>query len=209
MVTGREEEKSLSRRRLLLSSMGVSVGLATASFFSAVVGLDPKLKISPSNRPPQKGDFLVFAQGQREGHVIRVEDIPEAGPQIMAWPMDPESQIIRKENHLNIALLVRAREENWLSPPVSGYAFERVVAFAATCTHLCCTVSDWISQPFGGDPHGYLSCPCHRSHFDPWNGGKVLFGPAPRPLPILPLAGSNGNLIIAAGFLTEPGCSAG
>ena len=46
-----------------------------------------------------------------------------------------------------------------------------------------------------------LVCPCHYSTFDPASGGTVLFGPAGRPLPQLPLAvGPNGELIALGGF---------
>jgi rieske iron-sulfur protein len=202
-------EESVSRRMMLLRSMEVALGLAAASFFAAVAGLDPKLRITPANEPPRKGDWLVFAQGHREGQVIRMEDIPEDGPQILAWPMDPRSKTVRKENHLNITLLVRARSESWFAPAQAKNTAGGVTAFSATCTHLCCTVSDWVPQPFGRDPYGYLLCPCHRSHFNPWDEGKVLFGPAARPLPILPISLSGGNLVVAHGFLTVAGCSTG
>ena len=48
-----------------------------------------------------------------------------------------------------------------------------VVAFSAVCTHQGCTV-----EPDGA----VLGCPCHDSSFDAFTG-KVLSGPAPRPLP--------------------------
>jgi Rieske Fe-S protein len=49
---------------------------------------------------------------------------------------------------------------------------------SATCTHQGCTV---------GAPHdGVVSCPCHGSRFDA-STGKVLRGPATRPLPAVPV----------------------
>jgi Rieske Fe-S protein len=49
-----------------------------------------------------------------------------------------------------------------------------VHAVSATCTHQGCTVS--------APSNGAVSCPCHGSAFDAVTG-KVLRGPATRPLP--------------------------
>jgi len=50
----------------------------------------------------------------------------------------------------------------------------RVVGFSAICTHQGCTVAS-ISN-------GTIDCPCHGSRFA-LTTGKVVTGPAPRPLP--------------------------
>ena len=42
-------------------------------------------------------------------------------------------------------------------------------------------------------------CSCHGSTYNPKNDAAVLFGPAPRPLPALPLKSDNGLLIVPAG----------
>jgi len=52
-------------------------------------------------------------------------------------------------------------------------------------------------------PGPALVCPCHYSTFDPRTGGKVIFGPAGRDLPQLPIAVENG-LLIAAGNFSGP-----
>ena len=49
------------------------------------------------------------------------------------------------------------------------------------------------------EPRPALVCPCHYSTFDPGTGGTVLFGPAGRKLPMLPL------LVDAAGDLRAAG----
>jgi ubiquinol-cytochrome c reductase iron-sulfur subunit len=46
-----------------------------------------------------------------------------------------------------------------------------------------------------------LVCPCHQSMFNVRNGCVPQFGPAPRPLPQLPLAvDDNGYLMAQAGY---------
>jgi Rieske Fe-S protein len=73
------------------------------------------------------------------------------------------------------------------SPPVvvvrTGQ--DQVAGFSAICTHQGCTVSS-ISD-------GTIDCPCHGSKFD-LRTGRVVAGPAPRPLPSVPLTVRNGEV---------------
>jgi len=57
-------------------------------------------------------------------------------------------------------------------------------AFSAICTHQACTVA------FSG---GTFVCPCHGSQFD-GKTGAVLSGPAPSPLPSIPIEVSEGSI---------------
>ena len=50
-----------------------------------------------------------------------------------------------------------------------------------------------------------MSCPCHATRFDPKNGARVIDGPAPRPLPALPLALAEGRLVVSRSFTTRVG----
>ncbi|MET0866154.1 MAG: Rieske (2Fe-2S) protein [Nakamurella sp.] len=62
---------------------------------------------------------------------------------------------------------------------------EKVHAFSAICTHQGCLVSQ-VSN-------GKITCPCHGSTFDA-NTGAVLGGPAPSPLPAVPVTVTNGTV---------------
>ncbi|WP_273845074.1 ubiquinol-cytochrome c reductase iron-sulfur subunit [Rubrobacter calidifluminis] len=64
----------------------------------------------------------------------------------------------------------------------------RFVAYSAVCTHMGCTVA---YQKSSGD----LVCPCHGSVYDPAHGAKVLRGPAPRPLPKIPVKMEGGEVV--------------
>jgi Rieske Fe-S protein len=62
------------------------------------------------------------------------------------------------------------------------------VAYSAICTHRGCTVAY---------RDGRLACPCHGSVFDPAQGAAVEAGPAPRPLPNIPVEVRNGEVVRA------------
>jgi ubiquinol-cytochrome c reductase iron-sulfur subunit len=69
------------------------------------------------------------------------------------------------------------------------------VAYSKVCTHAGCPVGLYEQQL------QLLVCPCHQSMFDVTNGAVPKFGPAPRPLPQLPLQiTSDGYLVAQAGY---------
>jgi cytochrome b6-f complex iron-sulfur subunit len=61
----------------------------------------------------------------------------------------------------------------------------KFAAYSAVCTHQGCTVAY---------QNGQLFCPCHGSVFDPSRGGAVLSGPAPSPLPRIPVKVQRGSV---------------
>ena len=64
------------------------------------------------------------------------------------------------------------RAENW--------GIDGILCYSKICTHVGCPISLWEQQTH------HLLCPCHQSTFDLADNGKVIFGPAARPLPQLP-----------------------
>ena len=60
------------------------------------------------------------------------------------------------------------------------------VAYSAVCTHQGCTVAY---------KNGQLACPCHGSVFDPADGAAVIAGPAPKPLPEIPVKVQGGDIV--------------
>ncbi len=66
-------------------------------------------------------------------------------------------------------------------------ATNEVTVYSPICTHLGCGFRwDGSARRF--------KCPCHGSEFDP--DGKVVGGPAPRPLDRLPVKIENGHLVV-------------
>jgi Rieske Fe-S protein len=61
-----------------------------------------------------------------------------------------------------------------------------VHGFSAICTHQGC--------PVNAVTGGKILCPCHGSQFDAFTGA-VVGGPAPRPLPAVPVSVVNGEVM--------------
>ncbi len=201
-----DDHEGLSRRTLFQAGIGVGLGVAGLSMLSGVESLRPVVAESPTTAPPAVGDLLVAARADTKDRVLVVDDVPIGAAPMLAWPMDPRLRVTKSASHDNLVLLVRAEQASWFSDRMAQFTAGGIVAYSAICTHLCCTVAEWRQTDSG---HGFLLCPCHRSEFDPWNGARVLGGPAPRPLPLLPLRLAGSRLEVAGGFSAPLGCTAG
>ena len=76
-----------------------------------------------------------------------------------------------------------AKKAVWVVKQANG----GITAFSPLCPHLGCGYR-WNS------PAKQFQCPCHGSVYD--MTGKVLAGPAPRPLDVLPTKVENGQLLV-------------
>jgi ubiquinol-cytochrome c reductase iron-sulfur subunit len=87
------------------------------------------------------------------------------------------------------------------SPPnltVPNWTVNNIVAYSKICTHVGCPAALYEQTT-----HKIL-CPCHQSTFDATRGAKVLFGPATRALPQLPIGVDSEGFLIATGPFNEP-----
>ena len=78
------------------------------------------------------------------------------------------------------------------------WSFDDIVAYSKICTHVGCPVALYEQNTH------HLLCPCHQSTFDVADGAKVIFGPAKRPLPQLPIAVDAEGYIVAQDDFNEP-----
>jgi ubiquinol-cytochrome c reductase iron-sulfur subunit len=86
-----------------------------------------------------------------------------------------------------------------------SWAPQGILAYSKICTHAGCAISLYRVPTFAPtEPKPALVCPCHYSTFDPADGGSVLFGPAGRPLPQLPLMVDRRGNLRAAGNYSGP-----
>ncbi len=182
-----------ARRQLLLAALATGVAVAG----SAQADDEP---LPGSEERPQPGDLLVVAEGDQEGKIIKPDDLPLGGPQVLAWPMDPKTKVVRNGSRLNQVLVLRLASTE-LDDDTKARAAEGIVAYSAICSHAGCPVTAWVKQ----DDKAVLKCLCHNSEYDPRQGAQVVFGPAPRHLAALPLALVGESITISQGFVGKVG----
>jgi ubiquinol-cytochrome c reductase iron-sulfur subunit len=79
-----------------------------------------------------------------------------------------------------------------------NWTVDNIVAYSKICTHVGCPVALYETTTH------HILCPCHQSTFDAATGATVIFGPAPRPLPQLPLAVDSSGYLVARSDFTQP-----
>jgi ubiquinol-cytochrome c reductase iron-sulfur subunit len=187
-----ESGSRLTRKRLLLGAAGAAGGSLGAALIAPAVSLGPLFDTSPLYETPwSRGTRLV----DDDGRPLRADDIARE-TFYSAFPegADPKA--------LGSPVVVVRLDPADLELPAGreGWAPEGILAFSKVCTHAGCAISLYRKPTFAPtQPGPALVCPCHYSTFDPARGAEVIFGPAGRPLPQLPLMVDAGRELRAAG----------
>jgi ubiquinol-cytochrome c reductase iron-sulfur subunit len=79
-----------------------------------------------------------------------------------------------------------------------NWTVDNIVAYSKICTHVGCPVALYEQTTH------HILCPCHQSTFDAPTGATVIFGPAARPLPQLPMTTDSQGYLVARSDFTEP-----
>jgi len=96
-------------------------------------------------------------------------------------------------------LLMRLKPEDLtVSEGRETWNYDGIVAYSKICTHVGCPVALYEQQTH------HLLCPCHQSQFDIKREAEVIFGPAKRPLPQLPITIDADGYLVARSDFTEP-----
>jgi len=175
---GRSAAEGVSRRKLIIGAAGVAgTGLAAAAALP-VTALGPgpsALKDSPWRAS--------VALVDEQGTPVNADEIV-LGAFLTAFPAGADTR------QLAAPVVVVRVDPSTLALPAGrqGWAPEGLLAYSKICTHASCAVSLFRYPLYERRSSGpALVCPCHYSTFDVRRGAKVVFGPAGRPLPQLPL----------------------
>jgi ubiquinol-cytochrome c reductase iron-sulfur subunit len=192
-----ESGSRITRKRFLTGAAGAAGLSLGAALVVPVAGLGPVLDTeSLYDSPWRRGRRLV----DDAGDPYSADDI-ERGTFYTAFPegADPEQ--------LGSPLIVVRLAPSDIDLPAGRrhWAPEGILAYSKICTHAGCAVALYRKPLFPpAEPEPALVCPCHYSTFNPATGGTVIFGPAGRPLPQLPLEIDPGRGLRAAGNYSGP-----
>jgi ubiquinol-cytochrome c reductase iron-sulfur subunit len=196
-----EAGTGLTRRRLFKLALGGAGASLTVALLTPALSFGPLFRISEFfGTPWRRGRRLV----DETGRPLRAADI-EQGAFYTAFPEGADFE----EQGAPLVIVRLPRNELHLPTRLRGYDADGIVAYSKICTHAGCAVSMYRAPLFQPDePRPALVCPCHYSTFDPASGGTVIYGPAGRPLPMLPLAiDGRGRLRARGNFDEAPGPS--
>jgi ubiquinol-cytochrome c reductase iron-sulfur subunit len=182
----------ITRKRLLVGAGAAAGGALGLAALTPALSLGPLLDTGPLDRTPwRRGTRLI----DEVGGPIRAADIEhESFYTAFAEGAHPED--------IGSPLVVLRLDPSKLRLPAAraGWAPEGIVAYSKICTHAGCAVALYRKPTFPVlEPGDALVCPCHYSTFNPFTGGTVIYGPAGRPLPQLPLEIDSAGVLRAAG----------
>ena len=203
------EESGFGRRVMVRNSM------IAALVASVVPGVVLFRGLAPFNSPenPHAGDpvylleHTMWKEGMRlahdpSGEPIRAADLTLGSavhviPEALAEVSHSDGYLEEKAKAL--VLLVRLLPEDLVEPDDrKDWSYNGIVAYSKVCTHVGCPVALYEQQTH------HLLCPCHQSQFDVTDQAKVIFGPAARPLPQLPITVDDEGYLIARSDFNEP-----
>ncbi len=161
---------------------------------------------------PLPGDSLrntIWRKGSRividvTGQPVKPQDMA-VGTLISASPEDlntiQEEQGNQNERAKASIILVRMAPDeirSQQSPKGATWDYQGILAFSKICTHVGCPIALYQKATH------HLLCPCHQSTFDLADSGNVVFGPANRRMPQLPITVDSEGYLVAQGDFQEP-----
>ena len=197
-----ESGDRISRRGLFKLGLGAAGGTLGLAALAPALSFGPLFQTKYFRGTPWRKGRRLVDEGSRP---YRASDIEE-NDLYTAFP-EGTSLAAREDLGASIVLVRLPKSLLRLPPELAGYEAEGIVAYSKICTHAGCAISMYRAPLFQPDePRPALVCPCHYSTFDPADGGSVVFGPAGRRLPMLPLSiDSKGYLRAKGNFDDEVG----
>ena len=201
-----KEESGFARFRMIRRTLIGALVLFPLAF---VVLLRDLWTPAPGTEGKSPADLLsvtIWTKGSRivsDGTYapVKPEDLPVGGL-ISAVPADLQ-EVEEITHNLNARgkaaiILVRMDPSEIRAQQGDGWDYQGILAFSKICTHVGCPIALYEQRTH------HLLCPCHQSTFDLADAGNVVFGPAARRMPQLPIGVDEEGYLVALSDFAEP-----
>ena len=192
------KESGFGRRTLIRNTL---IGALVVSPIPAIVLFRD---LAPAEDPVAQLKHTLWAEGVRltrdpSGTPIKASEVT-LGSAFHVIPEGLEESEHKLEEKAKAAVLVMRLKPADLNVSAGreDWNYEGIIAYSKICTHVGCPVALYERQTH------HLLCPCHQSQFDITREAAVIFGPAKRPLPQLPISVDAEGYLVARSDFTEP-----
>ena len=200
------EESGIARRPLIRNSLFGAIGVIALAPIVLLRDLGPTPGQVEDEEEGKGLEHTIWKQGVRVvrdvvGTPIRAADL-QIGDLVNAVPdglFDLEGVDLQAQKAKAPVIVVRMEpDEITPGPGRDDWSVEGIVCYSKICSHVGCPISLYERTTH------HVLCPCHQSTFDLADSARVVFGPAARPLPQLPLAVDSEGFLVAQSDFTEP-----
>jgi ubiquinol-cytochrome c reductase iron-sulfur subunit len=197
------DESKLTRRKVIGRSLLAAMAFV---FVPMLVGLADLGPWPTKKKRAETIERTIWAEGVRLVNDITFEPIKpedvEIGQLINGQPENLKDLhgTAFQQAKAKASIIVVRMDPNSIKIPDSRRDWQvgGILCYSKICTHVGCPISLWEQQTH------HLLCPCHQSTFDLGNSGVVVFGPAARSLPQLPITTDGEGYLVARSDFTVP-----
>lgn len=196
-------DSRLGRRKMVGLALGSALGALALPALVTLADLGPK---PTSKVRAETIERTIWAEGVRlvndvtftpvKAAEMQIGELVNAQPENLKKYHGAEQQTERAKASIIIvrmdpaSIKIPDSRRDW---QVGG-----ILSYSKICTHVGCPISLWEQQTH------HLLCPCHQSTFDLGDSGVVVFGPAARALPQLPITVDSEGYLVARSDFTVP-----
>jgi len=200
------EESGIARRPLIRNSLFGAIGVFALAPIVLLRDLGPTPGEVENEEEGQGLEHTIWKQGRRVvrdvlGTPIRPSDL-QIGDLVNAVPegiFDLEGVELQVAKAKAAVIVVKMEPEELVpGPGREDWSIDGTICYSKICTHVGCPISLYERTTH------HVLCPCHQSTFDLADSAKVVFGPAARPLPQLPLEVDEEGFLVAQSDFLEP-----
>jgi ubiquinol-cytochrome c reductase iron-sulfur subunit len=196
IITDGLDESGIGRRPVIVTAMAVALTALPIAVLAPLSTLGPL--------PGNKLHHTFWKKGLRitrdtDGTPIKASEVAlNSIFHVMPEGLTEDNEDYLEERAKAATVLIRIDPALGQNQDSLDNGFEGILAFSKICTHVGCPVALYEQQTH------HMLCPCHQSTFDVTDGAKVIFGPAHRPLPQLPIEVDAEGYLVARGDFPEP-----